>query len=152
MLALFPTPAIAGPPYDTDDPVPTDYHHWEVYNFVGGTRVAHAFEGAVGVDLNYGGFRDVQLTATVPVDSVRGEDARAGFGDLEVGAKYRFVHREKQGMSVAVFPRLILPTGRDNLGKVGALLPVWAEKDWKHWSLFGGGGRAINPGAGNRDY
>ncbi len=35
---------------------------------------------------------------------------------------------------------------------MGALFPVWAEKDWKRWSLFGGGGRALNPGAGNRDY
>jgi hypothetical protein len=35
---------------------------------------------------------------------------------------------------------------------VTALLPVWAQKDFGKWSVFGGGGYAINPGAGNRDY
>ena len=152
LTALVPTPAIAGPPYDTDDPVPTDLHHWEIYNFVGGTRERGAFDGAFGVDLNYGGFKEVQLTATVPFDFVRGPGGGTGFGDLELGVKYRLFHRESRGLSVAMFPRAILPTGRDSSGKVGALLPVWAEKDWKRWSLFGGGGRALNPGAGNRDY
>ena len=37
-------------------------------------------------------------------------------------------------------------------GRVTALLPVWAQKDMGAWSVFGGGGYAINPGAGNRDY
>jgi hypothetical protein len=47
-----------------------------------------------------------------------------------------------------------LPTARRGLGagRVTALLPVWAQKDAGPWSLFGGGGYAINPGAGNRDY
>jgi hypothetical protein len=25
---------IAGPPYVTDDPAPTDTDHWEIYNFI----------------------------------------------------------------------------------------------------------------------
>jgi hypothetical protein len=37
-------------------------------------------------------------------------------------------------------------------GRLTALLPVWAQKDWGPWSVFGGGGYAINPGLGNRDY
>ena len=37
-------------------------------------------------------------------------------------------------------------------GRVTALLPVWAQKDFGNWSVFGGGGYAINPGAGNRNY
>src|SRR4029078_5588694 len=32
------------------------------------------------------------------------------------------------------------------------LLPIWAQKDLGHWSIFGGGGYAINPGEGNRNY
>jgi hypothetical protein len=31
-------------------------------------------------------------------------------------------------------------------------LPVWAQKDAGPWSVFGGGGYAINPGAGNRNF
>jgi hypothetical protein len=47
-----------------------------------------------------------------------------------------------------------LPTSGRGLGnsKATALLPVWAQKDMGGWSLFGGGGYAINPGRGNRDY
>ena len=37
-------------------------------------------------------------------------------------------------------------------GRVTALLPVWAQRDIGAWSVFGGGGYAINPGPGNRDY
>jgi hypothetical protein len=31
-------------------------------------------------------------------------------------------------------------------------LPLWGEKDWDRWSLFGGGGYDINPGADNRNF
>ncbi len=53
-----------------------------------------------------------------------------------------------------MFPGLTLPTASQGLGaaKVTALLPVWAQKDAGPWSVFGGGGYAINPGAGNRNY
>lgn len=75
-------------------------------------------------------------------------------GDLELGVKYRFLHAERSGVDVAVFPRLILPTARRGFGtgRVALLLPVWAQKDFGPWSLFGGAGYTINPGAGNRDY
>ena len=47
-----------------------------------------------------------------------------------------------------------MPTATNGLGagRVTALLPVWAQKDMGKWSVFGGGGYAINPGPGNRDY
>lgn len=46
------------------------------------------------------------------------------------------------------------PTAGHSLGagRVTALLPVWAQKDTGPWSVFGGGGYAINPGPGSRDY
>ncbi len=49
---------------------------------------------------------------------------------------------------------MILPTAsrRFGTGRVRLLLPVWAQKDFGPWSLFGGGGYMINPGAGNRDF
>ena len=47
-----------------------------------------------------------------------------------------------------------MPTASKGLGAshVTALLPVWAQKDIGKWSVFGGGGYAINPSIGNRDY
>ena len=75
-------------------------------------------------------------------------------GDLEVSAKYRFYHDEHRGLQIAVFPGVTLPTAGNGLGagRVTALLPLWVQKDFGDWSLFGGGGYTINPGAGNRDY
>ncbi|MDQ2879152.1 MAG: transporter [Pseudomonadota bacterium] len=94
------------------------------------------------------------LTATLPLDFVRGPKPRTGIGDVELGVKYRFFADEKAGVQVSIFPRVILPnSGRTyGSGRTGMLLPVWGQKDIGKWSLFGGGGYAINPGAGNRGY
>ena len=154
LLGLLPGWAWAGPPYDTDDPEPTDLRHWEIYLFGAGARSGGAFDGSAGLDLNYGAVKDVQLTATLPIDFTRGPGARTGIGDVELGVKYRFFHDDAAGVSIAAFPRLILPTSgrRYGSGKTAMLLPVWAQKDVGKWSLFGGGGYMINPGAGNCGY
>jgi hypothetical protein len=154
-MAMSATAALAGPPYATDDPEPTDLGHWEIYAFAAGTRADGGIDGAAGLDLNYGPLPNVQLTATLPIDFAR-ENGRshAGAGDLELGVKYRFLDVEAAGFSVAIFPRAILPTASRGFGtgRVQLLLPVWAQKDFGPWSLFGGGGYTINPGAGNRDF
>ena len=150
------SPAVAGPPYVTDDPEPTDLGHWEIYLFgtAGGAR--GGWDGAAGADLNYGAFENVQLTATLPLDlsHASGGATRAGAGDIELAVKYRFLHQEAAGLDVSVFPRLMLPTAgrRFGTGRVALLLPVWAQKDFGGWSLFGGGGYTINPGPANRNY
>lgn len=146
--------AWAGPPYATDDPAPTDPGHWEIYGFSEGAGADGRFEGSFGLDLNYGALPGVQLTATLPIAFESGGGTRAGAGDVEIGVKYRFFYREAAGLSVAAFPRIILPTApaRFGTGRVRLLLPLWAQKDFGPWSLFGGGGYTINPGAGNRDF
>ena len=52
------------------------------------------------------------------------------------------------------FPRLFLPTANHAFGsgRLGLLLPVWAEKDFGRWSVFGGGGYQINPGPDQRNF
>lgn len=149
VLAALPAPAWAGPPYETDDPAPTETGHWEIYSFAKAEGLRGAFEGTAGLDLNYGPLPGVQLTATVPLDFA--DSGTAAFGNLELGVKYRFFNRERQGLSAAIFPRIILPTGPGG-GPASYLLPVWVQKDMGKWSVFGGGGYAINPGAGNRDF
>lgn len=150
--------AWAGPPYVTDDPEPTDLGKWEIYGFGTGTRLTHATEGATGFDINYGAARDLQLTTVIEVDHQRGgtDGNHSGFGNMEVGAKYRVLH-QKEGSwlpDVSFFPKLDLPTAgkRFGSGKLGAQLPLWAQKDIGAWSLFGGGGYVINPGADQRDF
>ncbi len=150
----FATTAWAGPPYETDDPVPTERDHWEIYAFGAAEGLGSDHEGVVGLDLNYGPLNDLQLTATLPLNFERNGGSRLGAGDIELGAKYRFFNREASGVSAAVFPRVILPTASNGFGsgKVGLLLPVWVQKDWQKWSLFGGGGYRLNPGRGNSNY
>ncbi|WP_309662469.1 hypothetical protein, partial [Sphingomonas sp.] len=74
-----------------------------------------------------------------------------GAGDVEVGIKYRFVDITSQGLSVAIFPRVFLPTSKASI-RTRVLLPVWAQKDIGKTSLFGGGGYEVNPGPGSRDF
>lgn len=146
----------AGPPYLTDDPAPTDRQHWEVYAFVAGEGLGSSIDEDAGLDLNYGAFEGVQLTATLPVSFRHSapEGWQSGTGDAELAVKYRFLHDQKNGVSVAVFPRAILPTAAHSTGeKARFLLPVWAEKDFAGGtSVFGGGGFTRNPGTGNRDF
>jgi hypothetical protein len=147
--------AAAGPPYVTDDPEPTDLGHWEIYAFGAGSGQNRDWEGQGGLDLNYGGLEDLQLTATLPVAMTHeGGTTNAGPGDVELAVKYRFIKADRSGFEAAIFPRVILPTGgrRFGTGRVRLLLPLWAQKDFGPWSLFGGAGYTLNPGAGNRDF
>jgi hypothetical protein len=83
-----------------------------------------------------------------------GTGMRWGVGDVAVSVKYRFYHDEGAGIQIAVFPGMTLPTASYGMGngKITGLLPVWVQKDTGPWSVFGGGGYAINPGDGNRNY
>ena len=150
-VLLLSAPALAGPPFLTDDPETTDLHHWEIYNFASGGRDEDVNSLDLGVDLNYGAAPDLQLTATLPLHTETGQPLDAG--DVELAAKYRFAHQRPGTVSadVAFFPRVFVPTGRGSRS-AQLLLPVWAQRDFGAWSLFGGGGYTLHPGPGNRDY
>lgn len=149
-------PAVAGPPYLTDDPEPTDTGHFEIYAFTQGITARGDTNGQSGIDFNYGGAPNLQLTATVPVDYDVPSDAAAvgGFGNVELAAKYRFLTQQNFGVDVAVFPRVFLPSASANVGDQHAsfLLPVWLEKDWGRWSAFGGGGCELNQGGDSKNF
>lgn len=156
LLALTGSSALAGPPFLTDDPEPTETGHWEIYapmaELNGQSRDR---DGALGVEVNYGAAPGLQLTLGVS-SAMQHSDGRTqwGMGDIEMSAKYQFYRSADDTFSIAAFPGITLPTASHHLGAdhVTALLPVWAQKDIGAWSVFGGGGYAINPGAGNRDY
>ena len=147
----------AGPPYVTDDPQPTEHGHYEIYVFTAGTTTFDGTGGQAGFDLNYGGAENLQLTMVLPTafDHPHGGPDVAGFGDIELAAKYKFLHQEDFGIDVAVFPRLFLPTSSaPGLGSSHAALfvPFFAQKDWGDWSVFGGGGCTINRGGSSQDF
>lgn len=137
--------ALAGPPYLSDDPEPTDYRHFEIYAFGAGTRTATGMAGESGIDFNYGAAPDLQLTAVLPL--AYDETGRTGLGHVELAAKYRFLHQADFGWDVSLFPRVFLP-GATGLGDDHAalFLPLWAQKDFGPWSLFGGGGCTLQEG------
>ena len=155
-VAAAAAPAFAGPPYLTDDPVPTDTGHWEIYAFTAGEWRRSRLDEDVGFDLNYGPMKDVQLTATLQLSFSHAplEGWRSGTGDVELGLKYRVLYDEPHGLSAAIFPRAILPTAAHApREKTRFLLPLWLGKDFAGGtSAFGGGGYTINAGVGNRDY
>jgi hypothetical protein len=150
------TRTLAGPPYLTDDPEPTDYQHFEIYAFTQGLSAQGDTGGQSGIDFNYGGAPNLQLTATVPMDYdfPSGASAEFGFGNIELAAKYRFLTQQNVGLDVAVFPRVFLPTISANVGDRHAsyLLPVWVEKDWGDWSAFGGGGCELDRGGNSQNF
>ena len=147
-------PAWAGPPYVTDDPQPTDDGHWEIYNFAEGARAAGVTSGEAGLDLNYGAAKDVQLTLVLPAAFVDASTLEVGGGDIEAAAKFKLLHQDGFGIDLAVFPRAFIPTsgGRFGSERTNLLLPVWAEKDFGKWQVFGGGGYQINTGPSQRSF
>ena len=81
---------------------------------------------------------------------------RAGVGDLDIGIKYRFLHPPDGSWlpDAAVFPAVTAPTAAHGFGTghASVFLPVWLEKDFRRWSVFGGGGYDAGAGAGQRNY
>lgn len=148
------SPAMAGPPFVTDDPEPVEYQHWEINiaaigSFAGGSR----FGNLPGVDANYGPVEDVQLHLGFAnaYDGAPHRATRDGYGDTELGVKYRFVEEDEEGWrpQIAIYPNLEIPTGSRTrnigTGEVRAFLPVWIQKSFDGWTSYGGGGYWINP-------
>src|SRR5579859_5930864 len=142
LLLVLARPAVAGPPFVSDDPEPTAYHQFEIYTFNNGTNTRDGIGGETGIDFNYGALPDLQLTATLPAgfDQSAAGGTRFGLSNVELAAKYRFLHQDTFGLDIAVFPRVFLSSGSNAVGENHAslLLPVWVEKDWNGgWSAFG---------------
>ncbi len=161
MLLVLALPAniFAGPPYITDDPEPVEYQHWEVYFASIFTRQPDAWTTtAPHLEVNYGVAPDVQLHTILPMTLYAPAQGASsyGYGDTELGVKYRFVHESDWLPQIGTFPLLEAPTGSHsrNLGSghLQTLLPIWAQKSAGPWTAYGGGGYWINPGTNNRNW
>ena len=157
LTGLTSLPALAGPPYVTDDPIPTDEGHYEIYAFTAGTTTVDGTGGQGGLDLNYGGAENLQLTMVLPFAYNTPQRGRGvtGFGDVELAAKYKFLAQDTFGLDVAVFPRVFLPTSSNAaLGdkQPSLFLPLFIQKDWGNWGAFGGGGCTLHRGGNAQDF
>lgn len=154
-LTLLGSRAQAGPPFITDDPEPTEYQHYEIYLFTSGSSATDGTTGESGVDFNYGALPDLQLNAVVPMAYSLPRDANEiGFGNVELAAKYRFLHQSQIGWDIAVYPRVFLPSGSSRVGNnhPALFLPLWFQKDWGDWSTFGGGGCQLQHGDDSQNF
>jgi hypothetical protein len=127
------TPAVAGPPYLTDDPEPTDYKHFEIYTFSSGNVTKEGTSSEAGIDFNYGAAPNLQLTAVLPAgyDFASASSTMAGLSNIALAAKYRFLAQDVAGVDVAIFPSVFLPSSSSAVGTQHAslLVPLWLEKD-----------------------
>jgi hypothetical protein len=161
IAALLNCPAFAGPPFRTDDPEPVDYQHFELYMFSQGSKTANGWSGFLpAFEGNYGALPNLQLHVIIPQGYTAPDGGRTdlALGDIELGAKYRFITPGEDDWypQIATFPLVEVPTGNQKLGfstgHVQVFLPVWLQKDFGPWTVYGGGGYWINPGYGNKNY
>lgn len=160
--------AQAGPPFQTDDPTPVDYQHYEAYVFgvVDGTPVEIDTVGP-GFEFNWGAVPNIQLHAIVPLGAAipgnspvylpNGAGPSAfGITDTELGVKYGFIKQTKHRPQIGSFTMFEIPTGSYSkglgVGRVWYKLPIWVEKEIGPWSLVGGVGYAVVPQDGYKSY
>ncbi len=157
-----------GPPYQTDDPVPVDLHHYEFYIFGGvdGTPVAIGTTGPA-FEFNWGAMPRVQLHAILPWGVAAPSNNKiylpAGAGptefgltDMELGAKVAFIKETKYFPQIGSFTMFEMPTGSYTrglgVGKVWYKLPIWLQKNEGKWLFDGGAGYEVVPQTDFRNF
>jgi len=117
-----PGAAIAGPPFETDDPEPVDCHHVEVD--IAQARQSEPVATGPVWEVDYGPTKNVEL-------SVGGQPH-----EFEVGSAIRFIPESKYRPQVGILPAVSIHDG----GGAETFLPIWAQKTIGEWTIFGGGG------------
>jgi hypothetical protein len=157
-----------GPPFQTDDPVPVDFRHYEFYIFgaMDGTPVEIDSTGPA-VEFNWGVIPGVQLHAILPLGSINplnhpvylpsGAGPSAfGLTDMELGVKIAFIKETKHVPQIGSFTMFEMPTGNDTrglgVGKVWYKLPLWLQKNIGPWTLDGGAGYQVVPQTDYRNF
>ena len=161
LLVVGAGPAFAGPPFQTDDPDPVPYRHFETYAFElsDGTRAGGTALEFPAWELNWGAIPNVQLHIVVPMATnfpPANGPVNFGIGDTELGVKYRFIKETKYRPEIGIFPFLELPTGNSSrglgVGRTWYRLPLWVQKSWGPWTTYGGGGAVVVHAPGYSNY
>lgn len=153
------TCALAAPPFITDDADPADYGTLQVFLFGAGFNATHtalwnapSFEGDLGILPNL----EIHTIISNTISLQTSEGNAVGLGDTLIGLKWRFLTETDYCPEMAVVPDWILPTGdadRDlGNGRGWVNLPLWIEKHFGPWTVYGGGGYAFNSAKGQSNY
>lgn len=155
LLFLRPLPAWAGPPFQTDDPEPVAFRHYEAYVFGTADHVSDGtFSLIPAFEFNYGAAPNLQLHVVVPA-ALNTAESSYGVGDIELGVKYRFVKEGKVRPQIGTFPMFELPSGNSRRGlgngELWERLPIWLQKSFGKWTTYGGAGYAVNSARGMKN-
>lgn len=157
LFLLQVSPMDAGPPFNTDDPVPVPYKHWELYIASINTFRPHEWSGtAPHIEVNYGFVPHMQIHILLPLNYsfIPHQSLRYGYGDTELGVKYCFIQETAHRPQIGTFPIIEVPTVKSHQftdGKVKVFIPVWVQKSWKKLTTYGGVGYWFNPGSDTRN-
>ncbi len=168
LLMLVPVELWAGPPFQTDDPEPVDFRHYEFYQFgtVSSTPVETDPTGPA-FEFNWGAVPNVQIHLIVPFEEILPSNSAIyapagagpsafGLGDMELGVKFRFVKETPHRPEIGSFTMIELPTGNSDkglgVGKAWYKLPIWIQKSWGHWTSYGGAGYQVVPQTQYRNF
>src|ERR1700733_6635295 len=168
LLCLFSVTVYSGPPFQTDDPEPISFRHYEFYTFANsdGTAVETDTAGPA-VEFNWGALPNVHLHIIIPLVAIlpandpnlapAGTGPRAiGLGDIETGIKFRFVQETKHRPMIGTFTMFEIPTGSASrglgVGKTWYKVPLWTQKSFGPWTTYGGGGVTVFSVPGYRNY
>jgi hypothetical protein len=154
-LSLLSVPSIllAGPPFLTDDPVPTDYKHFELYTSVILDRTDEDYNiDSPSIELDYGLIPNIEIDITVlgslTLPRHIPNPRQYGLGDTELASTLRFVQETDHCPQIAFTPSITFPTGDENRGlgngRPSKTFPFWAEKSWGPWTFDAGGGYTLN--------
>jgi len=158
LILFFSQPVFAGPPFNTDDPQPVDFRHWEYYISTINNYQSRAWSGtSPHIEVNYGLIPNVQVHLILPMNynysSERG--ANFGYANTEMGIKYRFIKETDNRPQIGTFPIVEIPTIKNSEfsnGSAQYYIPVWAQKSWGKLTTYGGIGYWINPGTNNKNW
>jgi len=153
----FTNSVFAGPPFNTDDPEPVPYHHWEYYISSINVHQANSWSGTLPhFEVNYGLFHNMQVHLLLPLNytSMQYQPMRYGYADTEVGVKYCFISETDNRPQIGTFPIALIPTVKNanfSDAKAKVFIPVWLQKSFDKLTTYGGGGYWINSGTGNKN-
>jgi hypothetical protein len=161
ILEVCAKPIFAGPPFQTDDPEPVDFRHYEFYVFgaIDGTP-AEIDPTGPAAEFNWGAAPRLQIHIVFPLGAIipsnnpnylPGGTGPSAYGitDTELGVKFEWLKETKHRPMIGTFTMIEIPTGSYSKGLgVGTpwfKLPLWLQKSWGPWTTYGGGGYEIVP-------
>jgi hypothetical protein len=156
--AALPLRALAGPPFDTDDPDPTEYRNYEIYAGMTTHRdTATSTSELAFLEINYGLMPNVQFSvhAGTVEDTSFQQPNTYGMEDFQMGLKTRFIQESAYSPQVSIYPQVTFASGATGTtqGHGTFFLPIWAQKTMGKVTVFGGGGWEFDrDSTGNGDW